>query len=50
MLKKGKSKKVIADNIRREIKAGRKPKQAAAIAYNKAGKAKKSKAKKRGYK
>jgi hypothetical protein len=38
-LKKGSSRKVIASNIRREIKAGKPPKQAAAIAYRKAGKA-----------
>ncbi|MGA0081813.1 MAG: hypothetical protein ACO3IT_08605, partial [Ilumatobacteraceae bacterium] len=37
-LKKGQSKKVIQENIRREIKAGRSPEQAAAIAYAKAGK------------
>jgi hypothetical protein len=40
-LKKGSSKKVIAQNIRTEIKAGKKPKQAIAIALNKAGKKKK---------
>ena len=40
-LRKGKSKKVIAANIATEIKAGRSPKQAVAIAYRKAGKAKK---------
>jgi len=39
-LKKGKSKKVIASNIRREIKAGKPKKQAVAIAMNKAGKTK----------
>lgn len=37
-LKKGSSKKVIQKNIKTEIKAGRKPSQAAAIAYSKAGK------------
>ena len=37
-LKKGKSQAVISENIRREIKAGKPPKQAAAIAYAKAGK------------
>jgi hypothetical protein len=31
-LKKGKSKKVVAENIRREIKSGRSRKQAVAIA------------------
>ena len=40
-LKSGKSKKIIQSNIRKEIKAGKKPKQAAAIAYSKAGKRKK---------
>ena len=40
-LKKGKSKKVIQENIKREVKAGKKPKQAAAIAYAKAGKSRK---------
>jgi hypothetical protein len=39
-LKKGSSKKVIQSNIRTEIKAGKKPSQAAAIAYSKAGKSK----------
>jgi hypothetical protein len=33
-LKKGKSKKTLQDNIRTEIKAGKKPNQAAAIAYS----------------
>lgn len=32
-LKKGKSKKVIQSNIKTEIKADKKPKQAVAIAY-----------------
>ena len=36
-LKKGKSKKVIQENIKTEIRAGKKPKQAVAIAYRKAG-------------
>lgn len=40
-LKKGKSQKVIRHNIRTEIKSGKKPAQAAAIAYSKAGKSKK---------
>jgi len=37
-LKKGASKKTIQANIGREIAAGKKPAQAAAIAYRKAGK------------
>lgn len=40
-LKKGSSKKVIAENIRREIKAGKPKDQAVAIAYEKAGKGRK---------
>ncbi len=37
-LREGSSKEVISANIATEIKAGKDPKQAAAIAYNKAGK------------
>lgn len=40
-LKNGSSKKTIAGNIRREVRAGKPQKQAAAIAYAKAGKGRK---------
>ena len=40
-LRKGSSKKVIAANIRTEVRAGRPQKQAVAIAMRKAGKSRK---------
>ena len=43
---KGKSKKTISKNIAKEIRAGKSPKQAAAIAYSVAGEYKKPKKKK----
>ena len=44
-LKKGKSKKTIARNIRTEIRAGKPRKQAIAIAFSKAGKSRKKRKK-----
>ena len=42
-LRKGSSKKVISSNIKELVKSGRPVKQAAAIAYDKAGKARSKK-------
>lgn len=42
-LKKGKSKKVLSENIKTEMAAGKPQKQAIAIAMNKAGKSRKKK-------
>lgn len=46
-LKKGASQKTISSNIAKEIRSGRDPKQAIAIAYSEAGKSKPAKNKKK---
>ena len=46
-LKSGSSKQTISKNIATEIRAGKDPKQAVAIAYSKAGKSKPMKGKKK---
>ena len=43
--RKAKTKKGISENIRREIRSGKKPSQAKAIAYSIAGKSKKKRGK-----
>ena len=42
-LKKGSNKKVVSENIKTEMNAGKPQKQAVAIALNKAGKSKRTK-------